>query len=54
AGYDPHQAVEFWKRMSAVSGGQAPPEFMSTHPSDARRVADLEAFLPEALKYYHK
>jgi len=53
AGYDPHQAVEFWKRMSAVSGGQAPPEFMSTHPSDATRVADLEAYLPEALKYYH-
>ncbi|MGN6645664.1 MAG: M48 family metallopeptidase [Cytophaga sp.] len=52
AGYDPHVAVDFWKRMSAVSGGQAPPEFMSTHPSDARRVADLEAFLPEAMKYY--
>lgn len=54
AGYDPHQAVEFWKRMSAASGGQAPPEFMSTHPADARRVADLEAYLPEALKYYNK
>ena len=53
AGYDPHHAIEFWKRMSAASKGQAPPEFMSTHPSDAKRVADLEAFLPEALKYYH-
>ena len=53
AGYDPHVAIEFWKRMSTVMSGQAPPEFMSTHPSDARRVADLEAFLPEALKYYH-
>lgn len=53
AGYDPHTAVDFWKRMSAVSGGQAPPEFMSTHPADDRRVADLEAYLPEALKYYH-
>jgi len=53
AGYDPHYAVEFWKRMSAAMSGHAPPEFMSTHPSDARRVADLEAFLPEALKYYH-
>jgi predicted Zn-dependent protease len=52
AGYDPHTAIEFWKRMSTVMAGQAPPEFMSTHPSDARRVADLEAFLPEALKYY--
>jgi predicted Zn-dependent protease len=53
AGYDPHVAIEFWKRMSTVMSGQAPPEFMSTHPSDARRVADLEAFLPEALTYYH-
>ncbi len=52
AGYDPHTAIEFWKRMSTVMSGQAPPEFMSTHPSDARRVADLEAYLPEALKYY--
>lgn len=53
AGYDPHQAIEFWKRMTTAMAGQAPPEFMSTHPSDARRVADLEAFLPEALKYYN-
>jgi predicted Zn-dependent protease len=52
AGYDPHQAVEFWKRMSVAMNGQAPPEFMSTHPADSRRVADLEAFLPEAMKYY--
>lgn len=54
AGYDPHAAIQFWKRMSVISGGQAPPEFMSTHPSDATRVADLEAYLPEALKYYNK
>lgn len=53
AGYDPHTAIEFWKRMSAAMKGQAPPEFASTHPSDAKRVADLEAFLPEAMKYYH-
>lgn len=53
AGYDPHTAIDFWKRMSASMKGQAPPEFASTHPADARRVADLEAYLPEALKYYH-
>jgi predicted Zn-dependent protease len=54
AGYDPHVAVEFWKRMTVIMGsGQATPEFMSTHPSDAKRVADLEAYLPEAMKYYH-
>ena len=53
AGYDPHKAIEFWTRMKAASGGNAPPEFMSTHPADARRISDLEAYLPEALKYYH-
>ncbi|MFN0117202.1 MAG: M48 family metallopeptidase [Elusimicrobiota bacterium] len=52
AGYDPRQAVEFWKRMAAQSGGQKPPEFMSTHPSDETRIQQLEKWLPEALTYY--
>lgn len=51
AGYDPREAPKFWERMSAQSGGQ-PPEFISTHPSHERRVADLNAFMPKALKYY--
>lgn len=51
AGYDPHEAVKFWELMSAASQG-APPEFLSTHPSHDRRIADLEAYMPEALKYY--
>lgn len=51
AGYDPREAPKFWERMAAQSQG-APPEFMSTHPSHDRRVADLNAFMPEALKYY--
>ena len=51
AGYDPQAAPSFWERMSAMGGGGAP-ELLSTHPSDERRVADLEAFMPEALKYY--
>jgi predicted Zn-dependent protease len=33
-------------------GGQAPPQILSTHPSDETRIADLNAFMPEALKYY--
>ncbi|RUT78244.1 M48 family metallopeptidase [Ancylomarina longa] len=53
AGYNPAEAIEFWKRM-AKSSGQKPPEFLSTHPADATRVKDLEAFLPEAMKYYKK
>jgi predicted Zn-dependent protease len=51
AGYDPHEAIEFWKRMANL-GGQKPPEFLSTHPADETRVRNLEAFLPEAMKYY--
>lgn len=53
AGYDPNSAVEFWERMAA-QGGQKPLEILSTHPSDATRIADIKAFLPEAMKYYKK
>jgi predicted Zn-dependent protease len=55
AGYDPTEAVNFWQRMASNSGGQSMPQFMSTHPSDATRIADIQAkYLPEALKYYKK
>ena len=53
AGYDPREAPEFWKRMKAASGGSAPPEFLSTHPSNDRRISDLNAQLPEAIKIYN-
>ena len=48
AGYNPEKAIEFWSRMSANSGGQAPPEFMSTHPADATRIANLRQLIPQA------
>lgn len=51
AGYDPRESVAFWKRMSA-KGGSDTPAFLSTHPVDARRIAELEKLMPEALKYY--
>lgn len=54
AGYDPNQAPAFWERMSALSGGNAPPEFMSTHPSHETRVKDLQGWIPEAMQYYKK
>ena len=41
AGYNPDEAAELWKRMKANSGGQAPPEFMSTHPSNDTRISNL-------------
>lgn len=53
AGYDPTEAVAFWERMSADSSGAAF-EFMSTHPSDAKRIAKMKELLPEALGYYKK
>lgn len=53
AGYNPNSAVDFWTRMSQM-GGQKPPEFLSTHPSDQTRIADIKKELPEALSYYKK
>ncbi len=53
AGYDPNEALNFWVRMSQ-SGGQAPPEFMSTHPSNQTRIDDIKKEIPEAMKYYKK
>jgi len=51
AGYDPNDAPKFWERMQTMSGGQAPPEWLSTHPSHATRIKDLEGWIPEALSY---
>jgi predicted Zn-dependent protease len=48
AGYNPEQAIVFWERMSANSGGKSTPEFMSTHPSDATRIAQLKELIPQA------
>jgi predicted Zn-dependent protease len=52
AGYDPHQALAFWKRMQRASKGHEPPEFLSDHPSDAHRVERVREWLPEALREY--
>lgn len=52
AGYDPNESVKFWERMSAMKGSQAPPEFMSTHPSDQTRINNLKKLIPEAMTYY--
>ncbi len=52
AGYNPKEAPEFWKRMQAKSGGGAPPEFLSTHPSGETRINNLNKWMPDAMKYY--
>jgi predicted Zn-dependent protease len=54
AGYDPQAAVGFWERMGKASKGQKAPEFLSTHPSDQKRISKIKAALPEAMKYYKK
>ena len=49
AGYNPDVSVAFWQRMSAkAGGGGAPPELLSTHPSDATRMANLKRLIPKA------
>jgi predicted Zn-dependent protease len=53
AGYDPRAARDLWVRMAAAAkGGERPPEFMSTHPSEETRIEQIEAWLPKALTYY--
>jgi len=53
AGYDPALGVEFWKRFAQVREGRVrPPAFVSTHPSDAERIRNLEAALAEARRYH--
>ena len=54
AGYDPQEAVPFWERMALASGGKGPPEFLSTHPSNATRIRQLTALIPEIRKTYYR
>jgi metalloendopeptidase OMA1, mitochondrial len=54
AGYDPAQAIEFWKRMSTMAGSGTTPQFLSTHPAHETRVATLTQWLPKAQAEYAK
>lgn len=51
AGYNPQEAIPFWQRMSKL-GGEKPPVFLSSHPSDEQRIEELQKLMPEALTYY--
>jgi len=48
AGYNPEEGARLWERMKANSGGQAPPELLSTHPSNDSRIANLRRLAPMA------
>lgn len=52
AGYNPHEAVDFWQNMDEM-GGAAPPEWLSTHPSHQTRIENLQDWMPEAMEYYN-
>ncbi len=52
--YDPNEAIGLWERMGSASGGQAPPEFASTHPNPGTRIQTLQGLMPKALAYREK
>ena len=52
AGYDPRAAVSFWEKMMGTGKGARGPAFLSTHPTDQQRIAQIQSFLPEAMRYY--
>lgn len=53
AGYHPAAARDLWMRMEEAARGRgSPPEFLSTHPSAATRIRQIDAWIPEALQYY--
>jgi len=52
AGYDIRESVKIWERMKEANKGQEPPEWMSTHPSSARRIESLKNWIPEIIMQY--
>jgi predicted Zn-dependent protease len=63
AGYDPHESIAFWERMSGCPrnmigklcfrSGAGIPEFLSTHPSEETRIKNLERWIPQTMRYYN-
>ena len=52
--FDPQEAIPLWERMGQASGGEAPPEFASTHPNPGTRIQNLQALMPKAMEYRKK
>ena len=51
AGYDPREAIDLWENFQKL-GGQRPPEWLSTHPSEGTRIDRLKELMPEAMQVY--
>ena len=51
-GYNPREAIALWQRMEKMANGPRPPEFLSTHPSEGKRIEQLQKYVDEALAYY--
>lgn len=52
AGFDPRAAPALWRKMAAHGSANAPPQFLSTHPSSASRIAEIEAYVPKVMPLY--
>jgi metalloendopeptidase OMA1, mitochondrial len=52
--FNPQEAIPLWQRMTEASGGEAPPEFASTHPNPGTRIQNLQALMPKAMEYRAK
>jgi len=54
SGYDPRSALDFWMKMSIIKNGSNTPAFLSTHPTDDRRIQQLDLLMPRAVEIYSK
>jgi predicted Zn-dependent protease len=54
AGYNIREAIPLWERMSKLSGGQKPPQFLSTHPAEENRIAELSKIMDETIRDYYR
>jgi predicted Zn-dependent protease len=54
AGYDPQAAITLWQKMAAKAKGGGPPAFLSTHPSHAERIAELQRLQAVAQPLYQQ
>ena len=52
--FDPNEGIRLWERMGQAGGGEAPPEFSSTHPNPGTRIQNLQALMPKAMEYRQK